>query len=336
MNSPLRLGLVGVGAIAQTYLQALRVTPAVQLAAVVDVRADAAETAAAAFGCRAFTSYRAAAESGLCDAVVVCTPPDSHPEIAGWFLERGVHTLCEKPLAIGLEQARSMFDSAAAGSATLTMASKFRYVEDVVRAKSLLESGLIGDVVLFENAFTARVDMRRRWNADPLVSGGGVLIDNGTHSVDIMRYFLGPLAAIQVIGCKQVQDIPVEDTVRMYVRSQSGVMGSIDLSWSVNKELPHFISVFGSEGTIQVGWKESRYRRAADREWTVFGNGYDKVAAFRAQLLNFARGIRGEEPLRIGLRDALASVEVIDKAYDALAESRWLPVESHLSDLVAL
>ena len=139
---------------------------------------------------------------------------------------------------------------------------------------------------------------------DPLISGGGVLIDNGTHSVDIMRYFLGPLAEIQVIEGKRVQGIAVEDTVRLYVRSSAGVMGNIDLSWSINKELPHYISIYGSEGTIIVGWKESRYKRAADKDWIVFGKGYDKVQAFASQLRNFNAAVRGREPLRVTLRNA--------------------------------
>jgi len=333
-HEPVRIGLIGAGAIAQTYLQAFKAINEVQLAAVVDVRPQVAAATAEAFNCASFTSYRELADANLCDAVIICTPPDTHPDITAWFLERGINVLCEKPLAIGPEQARTMFEAAANSTAMLTMASKFRYVDDVIRAKSLIDSGLIGDVILFENAFTARVDMHKRWNADPVVSGGGVLIDNGTHSVDIMRYFLGPLKEIQVIEGKRVQDIPVEDTVRMYVRSQSGVMGTVDLSWSINKELPHYISVYGSEGAIVVGWKQSKYRRAADKEWTVFGNGYDKVQAFSSQLKNFAAGIRGVEPLRITLRDALASVEVIDKAYEAMETSRWLSVEPHLSDLV--
>ena len=72
-------------------------------------------------------------------------------------------------------------------------------------------------------------------------------------------------------------------------------MGSIDLSWSLNKELPYYLSVYGSAGTLHVGWKESKFRRAGDAEWTVFGNGYDKVQAFGSQIDNFVRSIRGLE-----------------------------------------
>jgi predicted dehydrogenase len=72
-----------------------------------------------------------------------------------------------------------------------------------------------------------------------------------------------------------------------------------------------------------VGWKESKCRRLDDAEWTVFGKGYDKVQAFRSQIDNFARAIRGEESLVITADDAVASVEVIHAAYQALNSPQW-------------
>jgi len=219
-----------------------------------------------------------------------------------------------------------MLEVAAHNGVILTMASKFRFVDDIIRAKSIVASGIIGDVVLFENSFTSHVDMSARWNSDPAVSGGGVLIDNGTHSVDLMRYFLGSVAEVQAIEGRRLQQLPVEDTVRLIVRTSGGIMGTIDLSWSIQKDQDEYVSLYGTAGTIHVGWKVSRYRRLAGGEWSVFGDGYDKVRALGAQLDNFGRALLGEERLMITPEDALASVEVIGAAYDAMRASRWVGI----------
>lgn len=329
-----QLGMVGAGAIAQSYGQALTGCEEARLVAVADVRAEAARALAEGCGCRSYSGYEAMAEAESLDAVVVCTPPVSHPEISIYFLERGAHVLCEKPLSVSVDGAKRMIDAAKRSGAKLTMASKFRYVDDVTRAKSIVMSGILGQIVLFENAFTSRVDMTTRWNSDPTISGGGVLIDNGTHSVDLMRYFLGPLSEVQVVEGKRVQGLSVEDTVRIFVRSVGGVVGNIDLSWSIDKELDHYLKIYGSHGTVSVGWKESKYRQSSSREWVVFGHGYDKVQAFRRQIANFARAIRGEESLLISSDDALASVEVMEAAYAALRRNQWISVGC--DDAVAL
>ena len=326
MNRKLKFGLIGAGSIAQSYAQAFESCETAQIVAVADVRAAAANALAERLGCHGYDSYEAMADANRLDAVVICTPPVTHPEICLFFLERQIHVLCEKPLSINVEAARMMLEAAKRFGVQMTMASKFRYVEDVVRAKSFVTSGLLGEIVLFENVFTSRIDMSSRWNSVPEISGGGVLIDNGTHSVDLMRYFLGPLADVQVVEGKRSQGLSVEETVRIFVRSTGGVMGSVDLSWSINKELGSYINIYGSHGTVSVGWKESKYRQASNRDWVVFGNGYDKVQAFRSQIDNFSRAICGEEPLLITGEDALASVEVIEAAYAALRQSQWTAV----------
>ena len=308
MDKRLRFGMIGAGGISQAYAEAFRNLRVARIVAVADTRSEAAKALSEGIGCQWYNSYQAMAKKEKLDAVVVCTPPVTHPEICVYFLGRKVHVLCEKPLSIDVKNAKLIVEAARSAQVKLTMASKFRYAEDVIRAKSIVTSGILGEVVLFENAFTSRVDMSSRWNADSHISGGGVLIDNGTHSVDIMRYFVGPLAEVQVVEGKRVQGLAVEDTVRIFVRSMNGVMGTIDLSWSINKELDSYINIYGSHGTVFVGWKESKYRQSSSRDWVVFGNGYDKVQAFRSQVNNFSKAIRGEENLLITAEDALASV----------------------------
>ena len=333
MSKKTKFGMIGTGGIAQSYARAFDHCDHAQLVAVADIRTDAALAMAESSGCQSYDSYQAMAEGTEIDAVIVCTPPVTHPEICLYFLARPCHVLCEKPFSIDLKSAKQMLNAAEKSGAKLTMASKFRYVEDVVRAKSIITSGILGEIVLFENAFTACVDMSSRWNSNPEISGGGVLIDNGTHSVDIMRYFLGPLAEVQAVEGKRIQGLPVEDTVRIFVQSKSGVMGNIDLSWSINKELDYYIRIYGSQGTISVGWKESKYRQSSSRDWVVFGKGYSKIQAFRSQIDNFAKAIRGEEELLITAEDGLASVETIEAAYASMQGNKWTTVDQTLLEL---
>jgi predicted dehydrogenase len=205
------------------------------------------------------------------------------------------------------------------------MASKFRYANDVAEAKRILESGAIGETILFENIFASRVPMGGRWNADPAISGGGVLIDNGTHSVDIARFILGPIVEVSAVEGKRVQGLAVEDTAQMFLRSLDGAMGTVDLSWSIDKAVDAYIGIYGSEGTIQIGWRESRYRRA-NGEWVTFGAGYDKVEAMSAQVRNFCRAVTGDEELVITADDAIASVDVVAAAYRSMGRNHWVAV----------
>lgn len=326
MAEPLRLGLVGAGAISQAYIKALEGSPLARWAGMTDLRAEAAKAAAETMGCPAYASHQELVEKAGVDAVIICTPPASHTDIALYFLEQGIPVLCEKPLSVDVAGAKAIVDAAEKKGVVLAMASKFRYVDDVIRAKSLIASGVLGEILLFENAFTAKVDMSKRWNTDPKVGGGGVLIDNGTHSVDIARYLLGPIAEVLAVEGRRSQSAAVEDTANLFLRTETGIPGSVDLSWSINKELDTYVRIYGTNGTILVGWRESKFRQASSPDWVVFGRGYDKNQAFGRQVANFCRRVISSEPLLISNEDAIASVAVIQAAYESLAERRWISV----------
>lgn len=324
-GGPVCIGLVGCGRIAQTYLDALKNVDECRLVAVADARENVARSVAAQYGAVAHADYRSLLESAI-DAAIICTPPGTHAEVAGFFLDNGVHVLCEKPLAVTLLEAEELVAKADRANRLVMMASKFRYVDDVVKAKGIVDSGILGEAILFENVFCSKVDMRSRWNSDRSMSGGGVLIDNGTHSVDIARYLLGPIVKVRAEEGRRVQRLDVEDTCRLFFRTAREAMGAVDLSWSIHKERDAFIEVFGPEGVLSIGWKSSKYRQSEKLDWVTFGKGYDKTQAFASQLRNFAGSIRGRELPLITAEDGLESVRVIEAAYRSMERDKWIEV----------
>ncbi|MFO0999920.1 MAG: Gfo/Idh/MocA family oxidoreductase [Planctomycetaceae bacterium] len=315
--------IVGAGGISRSYAQAFVQGLPYQIVGVADIRLESAKDVAAMCNVPAYDNVDRMVEELRPTAAIVCTPPSTHPDICCRLMAQGVHVLCEKPLAISTDEAIRMAETAQRYRVVFSMGSKFRFVADVQKAREIIESGILGDIILYENTFAGFCDMSKRWNSQPAISGGGVLIDNGTHSVDILRYLLGNITELQVVEGKRIQNLPVEDTALIFARTESGAMGNIDLSWSLNKVRADFISIYGSKGTLSVGWKESKYKLAEQKEWTVFGNGYDKVAAFGNQIKNFGGAICGTEELIITPIDAIASVRVIETAYAALRSEKW-------------
>jgi predicted dehydrogenase len=327
-KASLNFALIGCGRIAQTYLEAISTISECTLKGVADVRGKTARSVAEQYGCKAYTDYHQLLEGNRIHAAVVCTPPNTHAEISTFFLENGVHVLCEKPFALDSKAAEEMVNKAEEKSRFLMMASKFRYVDDIIKAKGIVESGILGDIVLFENVFCSKVDMRDRWNSKKEIAGGGVLVDNGSHSVDIARYLLGPIVKVQAQEGKNVQKLQVEDTSRLYFRTQSDIMGTVDLSWSIHKEQESYIDVYGTEGVLSIGWKCSKYRQSEKLDPVRFGKGYDKISAFIRQIRNFIGTIKGSEMPLINAKDGLESVKVIEAAYRSASMDKWVEVES--------
>ena len=318
--------MVGAGHIANTWSDAFAASGHAELVAVADPCLPAARRIASRHGAAAHSDHRRTLDQVEADALLVCTPPASHAEIVFEALDRGLGVLCEKPLCTDLASAEILVERARLRGRPLMLASKFRYVEDVARARELLLSGHFGRLRRVENAFTTWVDMTGRWYADPAVSGGGVLIDNGTHSADLFRYLLGPLTEVLAVADPNLQPLEVEDTVRLFARNADGVTAHADLSWSLDPRRPTFLELYGSDGCLEIGWRSSRIRDS-DGPWRPFGAGYDKGAAFVRMLEDFCGALDGKTPSSTP-DDALASVAVIQTAYEALEQGSWQRVSA--------
>ena len=204
-SDTLPIALIGAGRIAETWALVLAEHPAVEVRVVADPRREAALALAERLGCEAVEDARTVLEARGLGAILICTPPATHAALAHVAIRAGAAVLCEKPLALGVDEARGLLEAARAAGVVLAMASKYRFIDDVVRARELIASGLLGELVWLDNAFTSRVAMAGRWHSDAAVSGGGVLIDNGVHSFDLIRFVAGPITAVQAQAGPRIQ-----------------------------------------------------------------------------------------------------------------------------------
>jgi predicted dehydrogenase len=325
MKGKIRVGLIGAGAIGQAHAQTVAASDRAVLAAVCDPALDRAR-ACATTDSAIYESVDDMLAGTRIDAAIVAAPPNVHRELAELLAANGVHVLCEKPFATTVKDARAMLRASRRSGTILTMAAKFRFVDDVRQTRAAIDSGAIGDLMLLENTFTTALPMAERWNSDPNVSGGGVIIDNGTHSVDLFRYLAGPLQTVRAVEIERYQRLAVEDTAQLVARCATGAVAISDLSWTIDKRQPFYLRAHGSHGTVEIGWRESRIRTSTDADWRKFGDGYSKIAAFAGVFANFVAAIAGEEPVELSGADAIASVGAIEAAYRTMAKPGWAEV----------
>jgi predicted dehydrogenase len=295
-----------------------------KLAAVVDVNPEAARAFGDSFRCRSYTSlndYIAAHDPVDCG--IICTPSSEHSAIACTLLQQRINVLCEQPFALDSASAEKMIDVSRAYGVSLMMGSRFRFVPDIIHAKGLIQAGILGRVLEFEADFRDPIDMRNRWNIHRTLSGGGVLVDSGSSAVDVAQYFFGTVTGVRAEEGFRIQSDDVEDTVQLAVRTNSGVLGTIHLSWTLKNPGDDYFRIYGTQGNLCIGWKKSMYRPYGAMDWIHFGEGYNTQKALTLQTGHFINVVAGEEIPEIGTDDELESVRVIETAYQSLRTGRF-------------
>ncbi len=321
----MRVGVIGVGRAGRIHLEAWRATPGVEVRAIAD-RAIAVRSWARDMGLQVYGDPLDMIAREPLDAVSLCTPPVSHAQVAIASLERNLDVICEKPLALNGNDVLRMLHTAARLERTLLVATKFRHVPDMVRARELIAGGAIGEPVAFEIDFSSPVDMSRRWNCRRAIAGGGVIVDNGCHAFDIVAFLFGTVTRVLATRLKPVQNLSVEDSASIMVAAGRGLIGRIDLSWSLATGRSTYVRVYGSGGTLEVGWHGS-HLLVAGREPESIGTGYDRDDAHRRMMASFRDLVAGTGRPWISPGECVRTVAAVEAAYRSLRAGGWSTVD---------
>lgn len=323
----MRTGIVGFGRAAAFHLEAVRLVPDVEVVAACDPELEGRERAHKQ-GLRAYASLEAFLDQERLDAAIVCTPPSDHAEVVIACVERGLHVLCEKPLALSTWDVIRMLQTANHEQRKVLVASKFRHVPEVARVREMLAAGELGVPISFEISFCSPVDMSGRWNAQRCRSGGGVIRDNGCHAFDIVSFLFGSIRRVYATRLRALQPLAVEDSATVQVWADDDVIGKVDLSWSLAPPRDSYLVVHGSRGSVEVGWRTASVK-LADQPRREIGGAYDKIEAHRIMHASFIESVDNGGRPWITATECLQVVATVDAAYRSLESgtSEWVAIQ---------
>ncbi len=351
---PIRTALIGCGKVAGIHAAALASLPEAEFVAACDIHAERANAFATKHRVRPFTDLGAMIRAAAPEVVIIGTPHPLHAEAAIRAAEAGVHVLVEKPLAASLTDCDAMIVAAKKAGVTLGVISQRRFLEPVQRMRQAIDAGKIGQPVLGtfiqyswrDAAYYASDPWRGKWDAE----GGGVLVNQSPHQLDILLWMMGPAAEVSGYWANlNHPTVEVDDTAVASIRFTSGGLGSIVTSVSQKPGIYTKVHIHGASGA-SVGVETDRGATfiagvTAIAEppltdlWTVPGEDH-QLAVFQAedraafahvdatsyyharQFADFFSAIRdGRRPLVTG-EDGRAVVALFSAIYQAQRERR--------------
>ena len=263
----MKVGIIGCGRIAQTrHIPEYGAHPGVRIAGYYDFNEERAKELAAVYGGKVYDSSDALLDDRGIDAVSICTANHTHGEIAVKALRSGKHVLCEKPMAVSLEECRAMVHAAAENNRQLMIGQNQRFAKAHVRAKELLSEGLIGNVLTFKTTFghggpeTWSIDGGAgSWFFDKQKASMGAMADLGVHKTDLIQFLLGQkVAAVtaQMVTLDKRNEsgelIGVDDNAICIYEMEHGAIGTMTASWTYYGREDNSTVLYGTRGIMKI------------------------------------------------------------------------------------
>jgi UDP-N-acetyl-2-amino-2-deoxyglucuronate dehydrogenase len=307
-------GISGAGTIGAVHTEALEGLEDARLVAVAAAREVTGRNLAEAHGAEWHAGFEEMLARPDVDVIILCTPSGLHPDQAVAAAHAGKHVITEKPMAVTLEGADRMIRACREAGVALSVIFQYRYNRDALRLKRAVEAGLFGSPVL-GNAFVhwhrtqAYYEESGGWRGTWALDGGGALMNQSIHAVDLLQWILGPVESVCGYADTLAHDIEAEDTASAALRFASGALGVIQGTTSAHEDSPLRIEIRGTEGGAT--FEGSRL--------TVWRPGREEEVLTPRDLESLPES-RAGEPLGIAHRRQLKEILA------ALREGRELPV----------
>lgn len=263
----IKVGVIGCGKIAQVrHIPEYAANPHVEVYGFYDINQARAEELAVKYGGKAFASYQELLADPEIEAVSVCAANHVHAEIAIAALNAGKHVLCEKPMAVTLEECEAMVAAAKESGKYLMIGQNQRLAKAHAKAKELIEQGAIGKVLTFRTIFghggpeTWSIDPGSNvWFFDKTKAAMGAMADLGIHKTDMIQYVLGSKivktqAVLTTLDKKDATGslIGVDDNAICIYQMENGVIGTMTASWTYYAAEDNTTVIYGTKGELRL------------------------------------------------------------------------------------
>jgi UDP-N-acetyl-2-amino-2-deoxyglucuronate dehydrogenase len=331
MSESLRCAVVGCGAIAQWHLDAIeRARVPMTITAAVDPVDEAAQRIARRTGALAFPSLATALDRADVDAALIAVPHHLHEVIAAEALAAGLHVLLEKPLAPTLDACDRILTAAHAAGTVFMVAENAQYWPEILTVRTLIDEGVIGDVVTARAAtFFPALDEfyggEQPWRNNRAAAGGGVVIDTGSHWLRPLRMWLGEADEVVAALAHPHAAMEGESLCRALIRFGSGVVAAFDamLATGAIANQPLF-TVTGTRGELTVepsGWVKLWDGTNWNGEKVGEPGGY--LQSYEAEFADFVSAVRDGTPLAAPPESALGELRLALAMYRSAETKQW-------------
>jgi predicted dehydrogenase len=340
------VGILGAGNISDTHARAAASIPGVEVVAVYGQNKVKTATLAQQHGARAFDSLTAFLDHRPMDIVAIGSPSGLHAEQGIAAAERGLHVLVEKPLDITTTRGDTLIGAAERAGVKLGVFFQDRLKPDVLKMKELVDAGTLGTPILA----SGRVKWYRpppyygdsRWRGTFALDGGGALINQAIHTLDLLLYLFGPIASVDARTATRLHDIEVEDTVVATLEFLSGALGTFEASTAVYPGYPRRVELTGSRGTVILEHDslitadlQGDQQPGGDGTSHVAGGSPQNVASptvsdatpHRRVLEDFIRAIQSNSTPACDGREGRRSVEAVEAIYASARARQPVTIE---------
>jgi UDP-N-acetyl-2-amino-2-deoxyglucuronate dehydrogenase len=333
IDTPIRFGLVGAGAISSQHLEALDAIPGARIAVIASASEERARAAGKRWGVPWTTQLDALLARDDVDAVAISTPSGLHPGQALAALRSGKHVLVEKPIALSNADARAVVEEAHRRGLVAATVSQRRF-EPMVRAiRDVVADGALGRIAMIvAEGFYYRPQSyydSAAWRGTVALDGG-VLMNQAIHTIDLLRWIGGPVERVAGHVATLGHEMEAEDSATVSLRFASGALGAILATTCAATERPTELRIHGERGHIRLVGEDAAEWSVPDRSVPVVDRsaGAEGVAAASAtwgtnaigyvrQYTDFIAAIRDHREPAVTAEDGAAALEIVLAAYES-------------------